>query len=125
MAKMFASDTAMDAATEAVQIFGGYGYTREYPVERYFRDAKITRNYEGTDEIQRIVIAGELMKARWKVGRRRDNGVRERRDRADEPSPILADCGRMTRFGRGKGLLSDQGSFVKKRDGGDRRWSFD
>ena len=64
MAKMFASDTAMAIATEAVQIFGGYGYTREYPVERFFRDAKITQIYEGTNEIQRIVIAGELLKGR-------------------------------------------------------------
>lgn len=61
MAKMFASDTAMKVTTEAVQIFGGYGYTREYPVERLFRDAKITQIYEGTNEIQRIVIAGELL----------------------------------------------------------------
>lgn len=64
MAKMFASDAAMAVATEAVQIFGGYGYTREYPVERLFRDAKITQIYEGTNEIQRIVIAGELLKER-------------------------------------------------------------
>ena len=62
MAKMFASDTAMKATIEAVQVFGGYGYTREYPVERLFRDAKITQIYEGTNEIQRIVIAGELLK---------------------------------------------------------------
>lgn len=62
MAKMFASDTAMKATTEAVQIFGGYGYTREYPAERLFRDAKITQIYEGTNEIQRIVIASELLK---------------------------------------------------------------
>ncbi|PTX62477.1 hypothetical protein C8P63_10572 [Melghirimyces profundicolus] len=65
MAKMFASDTAMEAATQAVQIFGGYGYTREYPVERLFRDAKITQIYEGTNEIQRLVIAGELL-GDWK-----------------------------------------------------------
>lgn len=62
MAKMFASDTAMKATVEAVQVFGGYGYTREYPVERLFRDAKITQIYEGTNEIQRLVIAGELLK---------------------------------------------------------------
>lgn len=61
MAKRFASDTAMQVATEAVQIFGGYGYTREYPVERLFRDAKITQIYEGTNEIQRIVIAKHLL----------------------------------------------------------------
>ena len=62
MAKMFASDTAMKVTTEAVQVFGGYGYTCEYPVERLFRDAKITQIYEGTNEIQRIVIVGELLK---------------------------------------------------------------
>ncbi|MBI2204493.1 MAG: acyl-CoA dehydrogenase family protein [Candidatus Rokubacteria bacterium] len=60
MAKCFASDAAMRVATDAVQIFGGYGYTREYPVERHFRDAKITQIYEGTNQIQRLVIAREL-----------------------------------------------------------------
>ena len=60
MAKCFASDAAMKVATDAVQIFGGYGYTREYPVERYMRDAKITQIYEGTNQIQRTVIAREL-----------------------------------------------------------------
>jgi alkylation response protein AidB-like acyl-CoA dehydrogenase len=60
MAKCFASDAAMRVATDAVQVFGGYGYTREYPVERYLRDAKITQIYEGTNQIQRIVIAREL-----------------------------------------------------------------
>ncbi|WP_429841740.1 acyl-CoA dehydrogenase [Brevibacillus sp. FIR094] len=61
MAKRFATDSAMELATEAVQIFGGYGYTREYPVERLFRDAKVTQIYEGTNEIQRIVIAKHLL----------------------------------------------------------------
>lgn len=56
MAKLFASKTAVDVSIEAVQIFGGYGYTKEYPVERYFRDAKVTEIYEGTSEIQKIVI---------------------------------------------------------------------
>src|SRR5690606_30672274 len=62
MAKLFASQTAMDNAIEAVQIFGGYGYTEDYPVERYFRDAKVTHIYEGTSEIQRIVINKHLTK---------------------------------------------------------------
>ncbi|MCM3636449.1 acyl-CoA dehydrogenase [Sporosarcina luteola] len=62
MAKLFASQTAMDNAIEAVQIFGGYGYTEDYPVERYFRDAKVTQIYEGTSEIQRIVISKHLTK---------------------------------------------------------------
>ena len=52
MAKLFASKTAVEVAIEAVQVFGGYGYTEDYPVERYFRDAKITEIYEGTSEIQ-------------------------------------------------------------------------
>ena len=57
MAKLFASDTAMWVSVEAVQVLGGYGYVNEYPVERYMRDAKITQIYEGTNEIQRLVIA--------------------------------------------------------------------
>ena len=57
MAKLIASDTAMAVTTEAVQVLGGYGYVNEYPVERMMRDAKITQIYEGTNEIQRLVIA--------------------------------------------------------------------
>jgi alkylation response protein AidB-like acyl-CoA dehydrogenase len=60
MAKLFASEAAMYVTTEAVQVFGGYGYVKEYPVERLFRDAKVTEIYEGTSEIQRTVIAREL-----------------------------------------------------------------
>ncbi|MGM9968649.1 MULTISPECIES: acyl-CoA dehydrogenase [unclassified Rummeliibacillus] len=60
MAKLFASKTAVEVTTEAIQIFGGYGYTEDYPVERYFRDAKVTEIYEGTSEIQRIVISRSL-----------------------------------------------------------------
>ena len=62
MAKMVASDVAMEVTTEAVQIFGGYGFSREYPVERMMRDAKITQIYEGTNEAQRMVIAGNILK---------------------------------------------------------------
>jgi alkylation response protein AidB-like acyl-CoA dehydrogenase len=62
MAKLFASETAMNVATQAVQIHGGYGYTREFPVERYFRDAKATEIYEGSSEIQRLIIAGQLLR---------------------------------------------------------------
>ncbi|HEU0247924.1 MAG TPA: acyl-CoA dehydrogenase family protein [Gaiellaceae bacterium] len=62
MAKLFCTDTAMEVTTEAVQILGGYGYIREYPVERMMRDAKITQIYEGTNEIQRLVIAREMLK---------------------------------------------------------------
>ncbi len=60
MAKLFCSDTAMEVATDAVQVFGGYGYIKEYPVERMMRDAKITQIYEGTNQIQRLVIARTL-----------------------------------------------------------------
>ena len=60
MAKLMASETAMWVTTQAVQIFGGYGYVKDYPVEKLFRDAKVTEIYEGTSEIQRIVIAREL-----------------------------------------------------------------
>ena len=62
MAKLFAAETAMTLATQAVQMHGGYGYTREFAVERYFRDAKVTEIYEGTSEIQRLVIAGRLLR---------------------------------------------------------------
>lgn len=62
MTKLFCGDTAMEVTTEAVQILGGYGYMKEYPVERMMRDAKITQIYEGTQEIQRIVIAREMVK---------------------------------------------------------------
>jgi alkylation response protein AidB-like acyl-CoA dehydrogenase len=62
VAKCFASDAAMAVTTDAVQILGGYGYVREYPAERFMRDAKITQIYEGTNQIQRLVIARELLK---------------------------------------------------------------
>ncbi|MGZ8637130.1 MAG: acyl-CoA dehydrogenase family protein, partial [Actinomycetota bacterium] len=63
MAKCFASDAAMRITTDAVQVLGGYGYVREYPVERLMRDAKITQIYEGTNQIQRVVIAREFLGA--------------------------------------------------------------
>ena len=62
MAKLIASDTAMAVTTDAVQVLGGYGYVNEYPVERMMRDAKITQIYEGTNEIQRLVIAREMVR---------------------------------------------------------------
>lgn len=62
MSKLYAGDAAMRVTTEAVQVFGGYGYTKDYPVERYMRDAKITQIYEGTNEIQRLVIGRMLTK---------------------------------------------------------------
>ncbi|QNO13892.1 acyl-CoA dehydrogenase [Alkalicella caledoniensis] len=62
MAKLYASETAMEVTTQGVQLHGGYGYTREYPIERMMRDAKITEIYEGTSEVQRMVIAANLLK---------------------------------------------------------------
>jgi acyl-CoA dehydrogenase len=61
MAKCYASDTAMKVTTDAVQLLGGYGYIKEYPVERMMRDAKITQIYEGTNQIQRLIIAKHLL----------------------------------------------------------------
>ena len=61
MAKLIASETAMSVTTGVVQLFGGYGYTRDYPVERMMRDAKITEIYEGTSEVQRMVIARSVL----------------------------------------------------------------
>jgi alkylation response protein AidB-like acyl-CoA dehydrogenase len=62
MAKMFATEAANRACYEAVQILGGYGYTRDFPVERYARDARITTIYEGTSEIQRLIVSREILK---------------------------------------------------------------
>src|SRR5689334_12354350 len=62
MAKCFATDVAMEVATDAVQVFGGYGFMEDYPIAKYFRDAKILQIYEGTNQIQRLVIARNLTK---------------------------------------------------------------
>jgi alkylation response protein AidB-like acyl-CoA dehydrogenase len=62
MAKLLCGDVAMEVTTDAVQILGGYGYVKEYPVERFMRDAKITQIYEGSQEVQRLVIAREMLK---------------------------------------------------------------
>ena len=62
MAKLYASETAMEVTTKVVQIFGGYGYTKDYPVERMMRDAKITEIYEGTSEVQKMVISGSILR---------------------------------------------------------------
>jgi alkylation response protein AidB-like acyl-CoA dehydrogenase len=62
MTKLYCTDVAMEVTTDAVQILGGYGYMQEYPVERMMRDAKITQIYEGTNQIQRLVIAREMLK---------------------------------------------------------------
>lgn len=63
MAKCMASDVAMDVTTDAVQLLGGYGYTKDFPVERFMRDAKITQIYEGTNQIQRLVIARKVLQS--------------------------------------------------------------
>jgi butyryl-CoA dehydrogenase len=70
MCKLFASDVAMKVTTDAVQVFGGYGYMRDYPVEKLMRDAKITQIYEGTNQIQRNVIGGALVKESARKGKR-------------------------------------------------------
>ena len=62
MCKYYATDVAMEVTSDAVQVFGGYGYMRDYPVEKYMRDAKITQIYEGTNQIQRLVVARSLIK---------------------------------------------------------------
>jgi alkylation response protein AidB-like acyl-CoA dehydrogenase len=61
-AKCFASDVAMQITVDAVQLLGGYGYVKDYPVERFMRDAKITQIYEGTNQVQRIVMARQLLR---------------------------------------------------------------
>ena len=68
MAKCFATDVAMEVATDAVQVFGGYGFMEDYPVAKFFRDAKILQIYEGTNEIQRMVIARSLIKETGNLG---------------------------------------------------------
>jgi alkylation response protein AidB-like acyl-CoA dehydrogenase len=62
MCKVFATDVAMKVTTDAVQLFGGYGFMRDYPIEKFMRDAKITQIYEGTNQIQRLVIARSLIR---------------------------------------------------------------
>ncbi len=69
MAKLFAGDVAMKVTTDAVQIFGGYGYMKDYPIEKYMRDAKITQIYEGTNQIQRGVVAAKLIREAAKAGK--------------------------------------------------------
>jgi butyryl-CoA dehydrogenase len=87
MAKLFASETAMSAATQAVQIFGGYGYIQDYPAERHFRDAKITEIYEGTSEIQRLVIARHVLEA---MERTLEPSAADRPPGGDAPRPAPA-----------------------------------
>ena len=100
MAKLKCGDVAMAVTTEAVQILGGYGYIKEYPVERFMRDAKITQIYEGTQEIQRLVIAREMLRESRAflllLGRRADKSrapfesVRARRRPGQRASVVIA-----------------------------------
>jgi alkylation response protein AidB-like acyl-CoA dehydrogenase len=76
MCKLFATDTAMKVTTDCVQLFGGYGYVKDYPIEKYMRDAKITQIYEGTNQIQRLVIAREVL--REAAGGSKENALRMR-----------------------------------------------
>jgi len=62
VAKLICTDAAMKVTTDAVQVLGGYGYTRDFPVERYMREAKVTQIFEGTNQIQRLVIARQLLR---------------------------------------------------------------
>ena len=81
MTKLFCTDVAMEVTTDAVQVLGGYGYIQEYPVERMMRDAKITQIYEGTNQIQRLVIAREMLKE--------NRGVPARRRRLTGAPPVV------------------------------------
>ena len=92
MAKAFASDAAMSITVDAVQLLGGYGYTKDFPVERFLRDAKVTQIYEGTNQVQRVVIARELLKHVCSVptlGTRRSGDVRV----SAPGDQAKADCG--------------------------------
>jgi butyryl-CoA dehydrogenase len=95
MSKSFATDIAMEVTTDAVQIFGGYGFMKDYPIEKYMRDAKITQIYEGTNQIQRMVIARNLIKAAEEFAFLDDYIPRETYDSyqaAEEESKVAADA---------------------------------
>jgi acyl-CoA dehydrogenase len=93
-AKRFAADSAMEVTTDAVQVYGGYGFIKEYPVEKLMRDAKIMQLYEGTSQIQRLVIAKELLMGRQsdeetpeaKAAKARENGTAEAAKAEKEPA---------------------------------------
>jgi butyryl-CoA dehydrogenase len=94
MCKVFASDTAMKVTTDAVQLFGGYGYCRDYPIEKYMRDAKITQIYEGANQIQRLVIGRALTKEATGLSSMLDVKVEHFPDVAEEQAePALAGAG--------------------------------
>ena len=129
MAKLFASRVAVQASQDAIQVLGGYGYTREFPAERYYRDAKITEIYEGTSEIQRIVIARDLLRTYERAlsapSERRapdaDIGRQEAPPHAAREGRAVAPHRIYTRGGdAGETSLGD-GSRVSKLDAPDRR----
>ncbi len=100
MAKAFASDASMSITVDAVQLLGGYGYTKDFPVERFLRDAKVTQIYEGTNQVQRVVIARELLKHLRERGRPvRRNGVGARRSRPGQTSGAARRAGDKVRTG--------------------------
>ena len=92
MAKRFAADSAMEVTTDAVQVYGGYGFIKEYPVEKLMRDAKIMQLYEGTSQIQRLVIAKEVLLPRQvndaSGARRQGPGVRAEPVRAGRRATV-------------------------------------
>ena len=90
MAKLFCTDVAMEVTTDAVQMLGGYGYIQEYPVERMMRDAKITQIYEGTNQIQRLVIAREMLQGEPRLPARRRRLSRPAAQRLTEGTATLA-----------------------------------
>jgi butyryl-CoA dehydrogenase len=91
MCKFFATDTAMKVATDAVQIFGGYGFMRDYPIEKYMRDAKITQIYEGTNQVQRMVVARHLVKETAALSKLLDAYIpREVQKGVNDPATLAA-----------------------------------
>jgi alkylation response protein AidB-like acyl-CoA dehydrogenase len=88
MCKLFATDTAMEVTTNAVQIFGGYGYMRDYPIEKYMRDAKITQIYEGTNQVQRMVVARALIKEALSLRYLLDYIPKETQDGVNDPGTL-------------------------------------
>jgi len=115
MAKMYAARTAVEVADEAIQLLGGYGYMTEYEVERFYRDAKITEIYEGTTEIQHLVIAGQLLKgagASISELERNESSVVHRRSLPASDASSLSD--------RGLARIGEAGEWAMAKRAGDR-----
>jgi butyryl-CoA dehydrogenase len=88
MCKLFATDTAMQVTTDAVQIFGGYGYMKDYPIEKFMRDAKITQIYEGTNQVQRLVVTRSLIKEGLNLKYLLDYIPKEMQDGVNDPETL-------------------------------------